>query len=381
VRYFSAVDERRYLFVTWDGGGNLPPLLALARQMAQDDENVTVFGPPSKRDSIEEAGASFLPNAHGDLALADVDITADFDTFTAHLTSTDMARSVLDAIETVNPQAIVVDCMSFAGLAAAEKADLSTAAFVHTRFGFFTEDARTEIDGWLSGPVDAMRSALGLPALDPSTSVARQSWDRCGTAMSMLVPALESPVEHDSRNLVHVGPIFDEPITPRDKDGEPLVLVSFSTTQMGQGAVLQSVLDAVDGLDARVVCTTGNVAVGDLRAPANATVVPWVSHAEFLPRASAIVTHVGMGTELAALAHGVPLVGMPMGRDQDGNANQVASIGAGLALAPDAAPADIRAALTTVLGDQSFATAARRVARDITQFENGALARSSLGWL
>lgn len=340
---------------------------------------MTVLGPESQRPLVEEVGATLIAGAEFDPG--ESDIAVHIDALTSHLTSTDRAREALAAIEIADPEVALVDCMHLAALAAVEKAALRSAVFVHMRFGFFTEEARSEIDSWLRAPLAATRADLGLGALNDNESVARQLWDRCDTALSMLVPALETPIERQSRNLVHVGPIFEEAVTASHGEREPLIAVSFSTTQMGQGAVIQNVLDAVEGMDAKVVCSTSGVSVGDLRVPSNVDVAPWVDHAALLARASLIVTHAGMGTELAALAHGVPIVAIPMGRDQDGNAAQVAEIGAGVRLATTASPSEIRSSLETVLAEASYGVAARRVARDIGQFENGVLARSSLDWL
>lgn len=373
--------ERKYLFGVWEGGGNLPPQLALAQQMAsQEDTQVFVLGPASLRERVESRGAQLVEVAGPAENLVASDMADVMASFTEYLTGTDAAREVLSAFDEVGPDAAIVDCMYFAALMASEKAQVSTATFMHMRYGFFVEDAVGPINEWIGPPVARVRADLGLAPFDATASIARQAWDASTTSLSMLVPDLESPVETDPRQLVHVGPIFDEPVRPRE-DGPPLVLVSFSTTQMGQGSVLQNVLDATAGLDARVVCTTGGVDVGDLRAPPNAEVVEWVAHSEVLPRTSAIVTHAGMGTTVAALAHGVPVVAMPMGRDQDGNAHRLAELGAGVHLAPTTPVGDIAAAIGSVLTSEEFGRSARTLAREIGQFDNGALAVSSLGWL
>lgn len=373
--------ERSYLFAVWDGGGNLPPMLALGAQMAQlENVKVTMLGPPSLRETVERHQAHFVPVAGPPVDLVKEDMGADMDAFTRYIAGADAAREILSVIDAESPDVIVADCMYFAALTAAEKSEVPTATFVHLRYGFFTEEARDSINAWLGTPAGAARAELKLSPFDPDESFARQAWDAGATTLSMLSPDLESPMENDPRQLLHVGPIFDAPVEPRD-DGPPVIVVSFSTTQMGQGGALQNVLDAVAGLDARVICTTGGVDVGDLRAPSNTEVVPWMAHAELLPRASVVVTHAGMGTTLAALAHGVPIVAMPMGRDQDGNAVRLSELGVGVNLAPTASVAEITAAVGEVLDRDSFAKVARRMRRELGQFDNGALAVSSLGWM
>jgi UDP:flavonoid glycosyltransferase YjiC (YdhE family) len=51
-----------------------------------------------------------------------------------------------------------------------------------------------------------------------------------------------------------------------------------------------------------------------------------------------VVTHAGHSTACYALAMGVPLVCMPMGRDQFMVADRVATVGAGVVVAQEAAP-------------------------------------------
>src|SRR4051812_23407224 len=52
------------LFVTWDGGGNVPPLLALAGQLHQRGHTVRVMGHPQQADVVEAAGLLFIPFSH-----------------------------------------------------------------------------------------------------------------------------------------------------------------------------------------------------------------------------------------------------------------------------------------------------------------------------
>src|SRR5207248_1666946 len=77
--------------------------------------------------------------------------------------------------------------------------------------------------------------------------------------------------------------------------------------------------------------------------------------------AAVVVTHAGMGTVTRALCSGVPLVCIPMGRDQPDVAARVVYAGAGVRLRRGAKPAAIRAAIERVADDPGFAAAAREV--------------------
>jgi UDP:flavonoid glycosyltransferase YjiC (YdhE family) len=85
-----------------------------------------------------------------------------------------------------------------------------------------------------------------------------------------------------------------------------------------------------------------------------------------LPECSAVVTHAGHGSVLKALAAGVPLVCMPLGRDQKDNTIRVLRLGAGVRVAKRAHPARIAAAVRDVLDQPAYANAARRFATTLT---------------
>ena len=128
--------------------------------------------------------------------------------------------------------------------------------------------------------------------------------------------------------------------------GGDLVLVTLGTIfNTESGDLFERVLA---GLDGEVL-----VAVGSTRdpaelgpQPARVRVARHVDLAGVLPRARAVVCHAGSGTLLAALAHGVPLVLLPIGADQPGNARRAVALGAAIALDPlTATPEEIGAAV------------------------------------
>src|SRR5918996_716099 len=110
----------------------------------------------------------------------------------------------------------------------------------------------------------------------------------------------------------------------------------------------------------RALVTAGPVEVPDDRVPPNVHVAKFVPHAAALPNADAVVTNAGHGTVMAALRHELPLVCLPMGRDQGDVAARVAWRGAGLRLSARSNAGKIASAIERVLGDPDFTTAARR---------------------
>jgi UDP:flavonoid glycosyltransferase YjiC (YdhE family) len=120
------------------------------------------------------------------------------------------------------------------------------------------------------------------------------------------------------------------------------------------------VATALGELPVRAVLTTGRaVDPADVPAPANVRVLRVAPHQQILREASVVVTHAGHGSVLKALAAGVPLVCVPMGRDQKDNTVRVLRLGAGVRVRKSAKPTRIAAALRLVLDEPGYAAAAR----------------------
>ena len=132
---------------------------------------------------------------------------------------------------------------------------------------------------------------------------------------------------------------------------------------MDHADVLQRAATALGELPVRGLVTTGPaIPVDSIDAPANVTVVERAPHSEVLRHASAVVTHAGHGTVIKSLAAGVPVVALPLGRDQLDNAARVVHHGAGLRLKPKASRDAIAAAVRRVLDEPSFRGRRRRLA-------------------
>ena len=132
---------------------------------------------------------------------------------------------------------------------------------------------------------------------------------------------------------------------------------------MRQEGLLQRIADALGQLPVQGLITTGPaVDPALLAAPPNVTVTRWVRHADVLPGCSAVITHGGHGTVLKALAAGVPLLVVPLGRDQPDNAARVVHAGAGIRLRKKASVSALRAATARVIEDPRYRAAAGRMA-------------------
>ena len=237
----------------------------------------------------------------------------------------------------------------------------------------YTEGAGADLfDGLVAPFVRQARFELGLPALLGDAPLISQLMDSATIALAMTVRELDSPLKRAHSNLRYVGPALEEEATKWVPPGRPLVLVSFSTTYMRHEDALRRTFAALDGIDAFAVCTLGHALSRD-RMPVspNVSIYDWLPHEAILPHAAAVVTHAGHSTLMAALAHGVLLVCMPMGRYQDANAERAGTLGARVTLPPSAAPAEISAATKNVLANPSYRDAAGRLAAQIRELGRG----------
>jgi len=354
------VSRVRILFVTWDGGGNVNPLLALAPRLAARGWAVHALGPPSLADRFIGGG----------IAYAARDAADPWD-------PTVMATDVRDEVGRIGADVALVDYMLPGALCGAESTGRPTAALVHTLYRALLDD---EIGGApgpmaMAASVDGVNAARRPLGLDDVTDLG-DLLARCARVLVTSPAELDAPGDGaDAGNVRYVGALLepagaDAGWTPRPSgadgpDGRPRVIVSLGTTPMDEAPVLQRVLAALADLPVDVVATVGahldptEIAA---RAPANAAITGYVRHAALLPGAALLVTHAGLGTVLAGLAHGVPMVCLPLGRDQPDNAAAVARVGAGCVLPHDAPVDDLRTALTDALHAPAHRAAATAIA-------------------
>jgi MGT family glycosyltransferase len=173
-------------------------------------------------------------------------------------------------------------------------------------------------------------------------------------------------------NVRVTGPRLDDPAWAGNwtapAGDAPLVLVAMSSTYMSHRDVMQRAASALGELPVSGLVTTGPaIAVEEIDAPPNVTVVGSAPHSQVLHRAAAVVTHGGHGTVMKTLAAGVPLVVVPLGRDQLDNAARVVHHGAGVRVRRKAGSRAIARAVRQILREPSYAAGAERLAKAIAE--------------
>jgi UDP:flavonoid glycosyltransferase YjiC (YdhE family) len=142
-------------------------------------------------------------------------------------------------------------------------------------------------------------------------------------------PHFEGRPIADSPKHRWIGPIFWEPTdfapTCLRQSGDSWVLVSLSLAPLvDDESIAQTVNKALNKIAVRAIWTArarirnSNCAVRLQR---------FASHSKILPHVRICVCHAGHGTVMKAMAHGVPMVLIPAGRDQFGVAKRAEACG------------------------------------------------------
>jgi UDP:flavonoid glycosyltransferase YjiC (YdhE family) len=387
------------LMALWDGGGTVPVEIGTALRLVRAGHRVTVLAEPGMEGTVTATGARFEPwrTAPHDAqaAIADWECRTPVSLFHRlldRLVTGPSARYAADVRAVAaedDYDAAVVDFVLMGALVGTESLGLPTAVSMPNPYVRPTPGEPPFGLGLLpgTGPVarvrdqvlprvvervwdlglkelNATRRSLDLPPLD-------HVWDQLDRAERVLVFAAESfdlphPRSRRPGNVVHVGPVLDDPAWVDDfrlPEGDgPLVLVATSTGRTrGSERLLDNAVEALAALRVRALVTTGPAVEVRPRSRAGVRVVASAPHARVLPAADVVVTHGGHGTVIKALAAGRPCLVMPLGRDQPDNAARVVAHHAGLALRRTAGPERIAAAVTRLLEDRSYADAAARL--------------------
>lgn len=371
----------RVLFVTWSGGGNVHPLVALGTRLLVRGHDVRVLGPHDLAARFAAEGIGFTAHRTGaewtgGNPIVWPDVTDE--QRSAYLNG--LADDVIAEAARSPTDVLVVDYMQPDALCAAEKLGTPFVAFVHTLYTSVAADHESSPMNMSADVthINALRGDLGLAPVPRITDLL----DGADRVLVATVSELDRP-DALPENVRYVGPLIED-AGPDARwrpppGGGPLVVVSMGTTEMDEAPVLQRALDAMTDVPARAFVTVGDhLDASMFRTPPNASISAFVRHAAVLPHARVFVGHAGLGGISAALTFGVPLVCVPIGRDQPTNAAHVEAVGAGRTVTSDAGVEALRAGIVEVLHGDRYRTAAGRVADAIRANGSGARAVEEL---
>ena len=360
----------RFTFLTWDGGGNLPPAVGIAQELIARGSEVRFLGYLPQEAAIEARGLPFsvLPRS-GSFDLyggrpPEQSLPAIIRNVWAcpeHL------EDIPDALASNPADVLVIDFSLNGALAQARRTNIPVAVLAHSCVAGLVPPPNSPMGAARLAASNDIRATIGLPRMGRLND----GWEGLPTIVTTIAE-LDTAAEGAAGSVHYVGPVTERAVPSTwvapwaPNDGRPLVLVSFSTTRLWDpSGRIRNILDALAGEPVRVLVIAGADSL-PAELPDNATARPFVLHAEVLPSVSATITHCGHGTVTASLAHGVPIAGLPYpAADQPFLAARIQALGAGVALDGESSPAVIKSAVRDLLDRPSFREAAARLGQAI----------------
>ncbi len=379
--------------------GHAFPMIALGCALAARGHDVTVQTWERWRAPIEAEGLKFAAAPEYHVFPSGGAGSQPLDFYEAVVYAT---RDTLPMVAALAPDVVVADILTLAPALAAEIEGVPCATLIPHVFpqgepglpiyslgarlprtaagrAFWRRAGRPLEHGLQLGraQLNDVRARLGLPAL---------AYTHGGTSRQLALvatfPQLEYPRSWPGGWDPHVhivGPLMWEPpaedveLPPGDA---PLVLVAPSTAQDPSHRMLAAALRGLADAPVRVLATWNRrLPPRSLPVPSNARVVDWVSYSRTMPLCDVVVSHVGHGTLVRALASGCAVVACPAVGDMNENAARVSWAGAGVRVPQRfISPRPLRLAVEQALEEPSIRARARELAAWADAHDAGATA-------
>jgi MGT family glycosyltransferase len=372
---FGEYPVSRFLFVVPPLVGHILPTVVLGQELAARGHQVAWAGHAETVGPLLPPGAKLIPVEadFGGQTLAQVlrrcrglrgaaafrSLWADF----LIPLAVSMVPGVMTAVDEFTPDVLVVDQQAVAGALVARQRGLAWATSATTSAELTDQFATMpKLGTWAQQCLADFQRAFAV-----SDPIDLRFSDHL--VLAFTTGALAGPVCDLPEHYVFVGPAMSVragasqfPWNWLNADRQH-VLVSLGTLNREVGrrffaTAVQAVAPLADRLQMILVAPLALVDA----SPDHVLVREFVPQLELLPFLHAVVSHAGHNTVCEALAHAVPLVVAPIRDDQPVIAGQVVNAGAGIRVHFGRVDStELRRALTTVLDDPSYRTAARRV--------------------
>ncbi len=379
---------RRYLFVSRSNRGHLNPMVGVAQWLGRAGHEVcwlTIPRDPIADQQVERIGARAVhpPGATVGYGLDEAALARLFreEPHQALAVLVDLhttrprhnVEPVAELIRSVRPHAVVQDGVLYEGAIGAFRAGIP---FVNASPSFrlaAPPDVRyqlTEVAAEIAEPRRMLFEEHGL-------ACEFRELECVSPTLNMLfsTPAF-LPIEHLPARTHLVGPSF--PIGPRGDEPElappaiaaegTRIYLSLGTILHWQPGIARAVAEAAHALGVTLIMAVGGLADDPaFRAslPPTTQLHRYVPQLAVLRHVQAFVTHGGANSVTEGLAHGIPLLVVPLGLEQGLQRYFVERAGVGIGMAPGEVTAGAcRAALAELLREGNpYRTRAREVAR------------------
>lgn len=363
------------VLVSFAGGiGHLNPILPITRELRTAGHSVGVCGQANIIDGIAGFDAHFpvgttasSPTGESTGTLVKPDLDHEFSVIGTYFAGTLATRRfdhVRATIDRWTPDLVICDEMDFGAMLAAEQARIPRVVVNVIASGALTRIER------IREPLARLRALHGLRDDPACTELARdlvvspfprsfrhRDFPLPATAVSIRPESEPDTGRHAAADWLASG---DEPWRVY------LTLGTIFNTESGD--LFTRVLQGLRTLPVRVLATVGsNIDPATIPVAAkNIRIERYVPQAALLRHCDLVVNHAGSGSVIGALARGVPVIALPMGADQELNAQRLTALGAGATLDPiTLSPDELRVAVRTALASESLLAGAQRVRDEI----------------
>jgi UDP-N-acetylglucosamine:LPS N-acetylglucosamine transferase len=367
--------RRRVLFTFAGGQGHLDPMMPLARAMRAAGHEVGVAGNASVvtradvfevRFPYEPPAPATAPSTTGTLVAPDLDHElAVIGEYFVDKLGRKNAQRVRQILGEWQPDLVVCDEIDFGGMVAAECAGvrrvvvkvIASGALVRREY-VADRLVRLREDNGLPERSDALEMLSRDLVLAPFPPTFRHpDFPLTGDVVSIRHEDADSTIDHPAASWLAAG------------DEELRVYLTLGTIfNTESGDVFTRALEGLLTLPARILVTTGhNLDPSSLPISAdNIRFERFVPQAATFACADLVVNHAGSGSVIGALTRGLPLVTIPIGADQELNAERLAALTAGVRLDPMAfSPSDMNEAVLRLMSSPTARAAAQRLRREI----------------
>jgi zeaxanthin glucosyltransferase len=394
--------------LSFTGTGHLHPLTALGRELARRDHTVTTFQIADVEHLIRAAGLRFhqigeLDFPLGTLRVLDGQLSGlhgsramEFVFERIYQNSQMVLRDAPAAIRSEGVDALIVDQTEFAGGSVAEHLGLPFVTAILT----LPLNLRSGVPSCGFRPEFRENEALGCQCPDASSRLGlikstilalinrqRRRWslqrktglDACDSELAQItqVPAcFDFPNRQRSSCFHYTAPFFDraarrEISFPWSKldSSRPLIFVSMGTLQNGIRRIFNVVAEACAEFPVQTVISLGGGLSPEIfgELPGDPIVVRYAPQLALLNRAALTIFHGGLNTALESLAHGVPMIAIPVTFDQPGVGARVVSTGTGRMVPIHELTAKrIRAEIREILTDGQYRANAKLLQKQVS---------------